>query len=416
METTSACFERCLGQAPAEVLMLGQLEASAKCIVSQSMPDAFRRLLATRALGGPHGFKPQFKPFAIRPRLIEHRHICIKGDTMSMHSKAQRRQFLVSSTALAASLSGLTLVGQAHAQTAPWPAKPIKIVVAFPPGGLTDAIARNYGDFLSTRLGVPVIIENKPGAGAIIGIDSVAKSPADGYTFVMSTSGTFWQNRVLYAKLPYNLDKDLTPVTVFPSGPLVVGINDKIPAKTMSEFVAWAKKNNTSMGTYAPGSYPHMLADQTNRQHGTTIQSVHYRGEAPMWLDVASGQLQIAVGSFQAFNAVSTRGVRAIGVTGSYRSPKLPDVPTLTEQGNTEKLVTLEGGLPLVAPTGTPEAVLKRMADEAVAWSNTDRAAKLRETFAIPNKPKNLAATRKDWEAEVPVWIKLAVDLGIKLD
>ncbi len=135
-----------------------------------------------------------------------------------------------------------------------------------------------------------------------------------------------------------------------------------------------------------------------------------------MWLDVASGQSQIAVGSFQAFNAMASRGVRAIGVTGSYRSPKLPDVPTLTEQGNTEKLVTLEGGLPLVAPAGTPEAVLKRMADEAVAWSNTDKAAKLRETFAIPNKPKNLADTRKDWEGEVPVWIKLAVDLGIKLD
>jgi tripartite-type tricarboxylate transporter receptor subunit TctC len=261
-----------------------------------------------------------------------------------------------------------------------------------------------------------VVIENKPGAGAIIGIDAVAKSPADGYTFVMSTSGTFWQNRVLYSKLPYNLDKDLTPVTVFPSGPLVVGIPDKIPAKNMAEFVAWAKKNPTSMGTYAPGSYPHMLADQTNRQQGTSIQSVHYRGEAPMWLDVASGQLQVAVGSYQAFNTMSTRGVRAIGVTGSYRSPKLPDVPTLTEQGNTEKLVTLEGGLPLVAPAGTPEVILKRMADEAVAWSNTERAAKLRETFAIPNKPKNLADTRKDWEGEVPVWIKLAVDLGIKLD
>lgn len=335
---------------------------------------------------------------------------------MSAHASPSRRHFLSASTVLAVGLASMALSGPAHAQTAAWPAKPIKIVVAFPPGGLTDAIARNYGEFLSGRLGVPVVIENRPGAGAIIGIDAVAKSPADGYTFVMSTSGTFWQNRVLYAKLPYNLDKDLTPVTVFPSGPLVVGINDKIPAKTMAEFVAWAKKNNSSMGTYAPGSYPHMLADQTNRQQGTTIQSVHYRGEAPMWLDVASGQLQIAVGSFQAFNAVSTRGVRAIGVTGSYRSPKLPDVPTLTEQGNTEKLVTLEGGLPLVAPAGTPEAVLKRMADEAVAWSNTDKAAKLRETFAIPNKPKNLAATRKDWEAEVPVWIKLAVDLGIKLD
>lgn len=335
---------------------------------------------------------------------------------MSMDIKTQRRNFLTTALVFATSAVGMLTLGSAWAQTPKWPAKPIKIVVAFPPGGLTDAYARNYGEYLSTKLGVPVVIENKPGAGAIIGIDAVAKSPADGYTFGMSTSGTFWQNRVLYAKLPYNLDKDLTPVTVFPSGPLVVGIPDKIPAKNMTEFVAWAKKNPTSMGTYAPGSYPHMLADQTNRKQSTQIQSIHYRGEAPMWLDVASGQLQIAVGSFQAFNTVSTRGVRPIGVTGSYRSPKLPDVPTLTEQGNTEKLVTLEGGLPLVAPSGTPEAVLKRMADEAVAWSNTDRATKLRETFAIPNKPKNLADTRKDWEAEVPVWIKLAVDLGIKLD
>ena len=310
----------------------------------------------------------------------------------------------------------LGAAGAVLAQPAPWPSKTIRIVVAFPPGGLTDAYARNYGEYLSTRLGVPVVIDNKPGAGAIIGIDAVAKAPADGYTLGMSTSGTYWQNRVLYSKLPYSLDKDIVPVTVFPSGPLVVGIHDKIPAKNMAEFVAWAKKNPTSMGTYAPGSYPHMVADQTNRQQGTRIQSVHYKGEAPMWLDVASGQSQIAVGSFLAFNAVAARGVRAIGVTGNYRSPRLPDVPTLIEQGNTDKLVTLEGGLPLVAPAGTPEAILKRLADEAVAWSNTDKAARLRETFAIPNKPKNLAETRKDWEAEVPVWIKLAVDLGVKLD
>ena len=322
------------------------------------------------------------------------------------------RRFLFSLTALALTLGA----AGAFAQEAKWPSKPIRIVVAFPPGGLTDAIARNYGEHLSGKLGVPVVIENKPGAGAIIGIDAVAKAPADGYTLGMSTSGTYWQNRVLYSKLPYNLDKDIVPVTVFPSGPLVVGIHDKIPAKTMAEFVAWAKKNPTSMGTYAPGSYPHMVADQTNRHQGTQIQSVHYRGEAPMWLDVASGQTQIAIGSYLAFNAVAARGVRPIGVTGNYRSPKLPDVPTLIEQGNTEKLVTLEGGLPLVAPAGTPETILKRLADEAVAWSNTDKAAKLRETFAIPNKPKNLAQTRKDWESEVPVWIKLAVDLGIKLD
>ena len=184
----------------------------------------------------------------------------------------------------------------------------------------------------------------------------------------------------------------------------------------MREFIEFAKTNTTSMGTYAPGSYPHMVADQINRNQGTKILSVHYRGESPMWVDVASGQVQIAIGSLQAFNTVSGRGVRAIGVTGPYRSPKLPDVPTLVEQGIPGTLVGLEGGLPLMAPAGTPESVLKLLSDVVVEGANSERAAKLRETFGIPNKPRNLADTRRDWERDVPVWIKLAVDLGIKLD
>jgi tripartite-type tricarboxylate transporter receptor subunit TctC len=113
---------------------------------------------------------------------------------------------------------------------------------------------------------------------------------------------------------------------------------------------------------------------------------------------------------------VQPRGVRAIGVTGTYRSPKLPDVPTLTEQGLEGRLVTLEGGLPLMAPAGTPEAVLQALSQVVVEGANTPRAAQLRESFAIPNKPKSLNETRADWERDVPVWIKLAVDLGIKLD
>jgi tripartite-type tricarboxylate transporter receptor subunit TctC len=135
-----------------------------------------------------------------------------------------------------------------------------------------------------------------------------------------------------------------------------------------------------------------------------------------MWVDVVGGQLQIAIGSYQAFNTVAGRGVRAIGVTGSYRSPKLPDVPTLVEQGIGGVLVGLEGGLPLMAPAGTPEYVLKILSSVVVEGANSERAAKLRESFAIPNKPKDLAGTRRDWERDVPVWIKVAVELGIKLD
>ena len=296
-----------------------------------------------------------------------------------------------------------------------WPTKPIRIVVAFPAGGLTDAYARMFAEQLTAKYGQTVVVENKPGAGAIIAIDTVAKSAPDGYTMLLTTSGTVWQNRVLYSKLPYNLDKDVVPAVVFPSGPLVVAVADKVPAKTMREFIEFAKKNPAAMGTYAPGSYPQMVSDQVNKVEGTKILSVHYRGEAPMWVDLASGQVQIAIGSYQSFASVQGR-VRAIGVTGNYRSPKLPDVPTLAEQGVAGRLVTLEGALPLMLPAGTPEAVLQALAQTAVEGANTERAAKLRETFAIPSKPKKLADMRRDWEQDVPVWIKQAVDLGIKLD
>jgi tripartite-type tricarboxylate transporter receptor subunit TctC len=328
-----------------------------------------------------------------------------------MSSPFDRRCFLATSAALAGSLSATPLRAQGK-----FPSRPIKIVVAFPPGGLTDAYARMVAEQLSSALGGNAFVENKPGAGAILGIDAVAKSPADGHTLLMTTSGTVWQNRVLYAKLPYSLDRDLTPIAVFPSGPLVIGVAEKVPARTLREFVEWARTNPCSMGTYAPGSVPHMVADQINRSDGTKIQAVHYRGESPMWVDLAGGQIQIAVGSYQSFATVATRGVKPIAVTGNYRSPKLPDVPTAQQQGLTGRLWGLEGGLPLMAPAGTPEAVLQALSRVAVQGAETERAAKLREQFAIPNKPKNLKDTRADWERDVPVWIKLAVDLGIKLD
>ena len=336
-------------------------------------------------------------------------------------SHVQTRRHLLAATAalgagaLAPNAFGQTS-GQAGAGARAWPGKPVRLVVAFPPGGLTDAYARHFAEHAAAKLGQPFIVENKAGAGGVIAIDAVAKAPPDGTTLLITTSGTVWQNRVLFAKLPYNLDKDLAPIALFPSGPLVVGVGEKVAARDMREFLELARANASFMGTYAAGSYPHLLADQFNRHNGTKLTSVHYRGESPMWVDVASGQVHVAVGSYQAFATVQPRGVRAIGVTGSYRSPRLPEVPTLVEQGIEGRLVSLEGGLPLMAPAGTPEPVLQTLSKLAVEWSNTPGAAKLRENFGIPNKPKNLAETRRDWERDVPVWVKVAVDLGIRLD
>jgi len=326
-----------------------------------------------------------------------------------------RRRFVVQHGLALASAFGAPLT---LAQPAPkWPgAKQIRIIVPFPPGGLTDAYARMYGEQLSTQLGANVLVENKTGGGAVIGIDAVAKPAADGYTTLVSTTGPVMQNRVLYTKLPYNLDKDLVPVAVFPSGPLVLGAASNVPAKNLAEFTAWAKGKELTMGSYAPGSYPHMMADMLSRNYGLKIQVIQYRGEAPMWVDVASNLVTMAVGSYQAYNTVSTRGVKPLGVTGKYRCPKIPDVPTLIEQGATGTLVPLEGGLALMVPTGTPEAVLQQMSAVVVKGAETPAAAKLRENFGIPNKPKNLAETRKDWDRDVPAWIKAAADLGVKLD
>ena len=320
-----------------------------------------------------------------------------------------RRQLIAASAALVA-------WPDARAQGAKFPSRQIRIVVPFAPGGLTDAYARLYGEQLTQQLGASVLVENKTGAGAVIGIDAVAKAPPDGYTLLVTTTGTVMQNRVLYTKLPYNLDKDLVPIAVFPSGPLVVAVSAAVPARDVKEFLAWAKGRDASMGSYAPGSYPHMLADLFNRSHGTKLQVVQYRGESPMWVDLASGQIQIAVGSVQAYNTVSTRGVKPIGVTGNYRTPRLPDLRTLLEQGIDDPLVALEGGLAMMAPAGTPEAVLRTLSEVVVKGAATPQAAKLRENFGIPNQPKNLEGTRADWDRQVPAWIKAAVSLGVKLD
>ena len=323
-----------------------------------------------------------------------------------------RRQLIAASAALA----GASVWPMAQAQGAKFPSRQIRLVVPFPPGGLTDAYARMFGEQLTQQLGASVLVENKTGAGAVIGIDAVAKSPADGHTLLVTTTGTVMQNRVLYTKLPYNLDKDLVPIAVFPSGPLVVAVAPNVPARDANEFLAWAKGRDASMGSYAPGSYPQMVADLFNRSHGTKLQTIQYRGESPMWIDVANSQLQIAVGSVQAFNTVSTRGVKPIGVTGTYRTPRLPDLPTLIQQGINDPLVALEGGLALMAPAGTPEDILRVLSAVVVKGAETPQAAKLRENFGIPTKPKGLAQTRAEWDRAVPAWIKAAVDLGVKLD
>ena len=325
-----------------------------------------------------------------------------------------RRRVLARVAALAATALAPSTV---RAQAA-WPSRAVRVVVPFPPGGLTDAYARAYSDHLSRKFGQPFVVENKTGAGGTLGVAEVAKAAPDGHTLLVTTSGSVWTSRVLYAKLPFNADRDLVPIAMFPSGALILGVPDKLPVKTPKELLAYARTNASNMGTYAAGSWPHMIADTWNQTEKTQIVSVHYRGESPMWVDVVGGQVQMAVGSVQGILPHIQRGaVRAIAATGKYRSPKLPEVPTFIEAGFSLPVFALDGWLPMCAPAGTPHVILDKIADGLREAYASQRLKDLHQTFGIPNAPvTTVAEARKVWDTDSLEWIGLAEKLGIKLE
>ncbi len=325
------------------------------------------------------------------------------------------RRHLVLGTAAAA--ASACLPGLAQAQAA-WPNRPVRVVVPFPPGGLTDAYARMYCEQLSRKFGQAFNIENKTGAGGTLGAGDVAKAAPDGYTLLISTSTPTWQAKVLYKKLPYTPVKDFDPIALFPSGALLVAVNASVPAKNLRELVNHAKVNPAAWGTYGAGSWAHMLGDVLNKSEKLNMVVAHYRGEAPMLTDLIGGQIQAGVGSVQGILPhIQSGKLRAVGATGRVRTPRLPDVSTLVEQGFTAPVFGLEGFLPFVAPAGTPRDILEKIAAAVREASDTPQLKGLREQFGIPNLPTtNPAEVRKIWAEDSAEWTALATDLGITLD
>lgn len=323
-----------------------------------------------------------------------------------------RRQLL-----LAAAAGTVLGHGSAAAQAA-WPNRPVRVVVPFPPGGLTDAYARMYCEQLARKFGQPFNIENKTGAGGTLGAGDVAKAAPDGHTLLVTTSTPTWQAKVLYKKLPYTPVKDFDPIALFPSGALLVAVNASVPAKNLREFIAHAKTGKSSWGTYGAGSWAHMLGDVVSKSEKLDMVVAHYRGEAPMLTDLIGGQIQAGVGSVQGILPhIQSGKLRAIGATGKVRTPRLPDVTTLVEQGFTAPVYGMEGFLPFAAPAGTPRDILDKLADAVREASLTPQLKGLRDQFGIPSLPMtNPAEVRKTWAEDSAEWIALATDLGITLD
>ncbi|MGA8785693.1 MAG: tripartite tricarboxylate transporter substrate binding protein [Polaromonas sp.] len=249
-----------------------------------------------------------------------------------------------------------------QAQTAPYPSKPIHIVVPFTPGGSTDILARAIGQQLTKAWGQGVIVDNIPGAGGAIGADKVAKAPADGYTLLMGHIGTLAVNPSLYPKLPYNPVKDFAPVAWVARVPNVLVVNAAVPAKNVKELVALAKAKpgQLNYGSGGNGSAANLATEYFKLETGASMLHIPYRGTAPAVTDLMGGQIQLLfTGAPAVIGQIKNGQLRALAVSSPQRLDALPDVPTVAESGY--KGFEADQWYGVVAPAGTPREIVSKL-------------------------------------------------------
>lgn len=313
--------------------------------------------------------------------------------------------------ALAASL----LCGAAFAQA--WPSKPIRIVVPFPPGGGTDVIARETSQRVAAATGWTFIVDNKPGAGGNLGVDAAAKSPADGYTLVLGQTSNLAINPTLYAKMPYDSQKDLAPIVLVANAPLVMVTSAASPYKTLADAVAAAKAKPGGVNFASPGNgtVAHLTSELFQKAAGIKTQHVPYKGAAQALTDVISGQVELYMSSVPTLIGQIKQGkLRALAVTSAQRVDDLPNVPTINESGYKGfDAVTWFG---LLAPAGTPKEVVARLnAEFNKALKQPELAKRLGDegADAAGGTPEQFAALIRD---EIPRWGKVVKESGAKVD
>ena len=254
----------------------------------------------------------------------------------------------------------------ASVQAQDYPSRPIRLVVPFAAGGVTDAAARSMASEMSKQLGQPVVVDNRAGAGGVIGADVVAKSPPDGYTLCFCSNGVFLIQPYLMAKMPMNPLTDLQPVTHVYDADLVLSVNPASPFNSVEDVLKQAKtkKGGVSYASVGVGSIHHLSMERLAKQTGGTFVHVPYKGDAPAITDLLGGQIDLALLSTQAATSLSKEGkVRLLAASGNSRAPGLPDVPTFSESGVPGFSFSVWIGL--FVPTGTPAPVVQRLHDVA---------------------------------------------------
>jgi tripartite-type tricarboxylate transporter receptor subunit TctC len=301
---------------------------------------------------------------------------------------------------------------QAHAQA--WPQRPVKIVVTFPTGGAPDILARIFSD--KAQMGQPVVVENKPGAGGNIGADTVAKSAPDGYTLVMATVGTHSINGSLYAKMPYDMVKDFTPVSLVASTPNLLVVNNNLPVKNVQELIDYMKANpdKLSFGSPGVGTSVHVSGELFKSMTGTRMTHVPYKGRQFAIPDLVGGSIQLMFDNMPSAIPMAREGkIRALAVTSAQRSPAAPEIPTVAE--------TLPGfeassWFAIFAPAGTPKAVVDRLHAEVLRVYRLPDVQDRLKTLgldAVLSTPEQLAAYQA---SEIVKWAKVVKESGAKAE
>ena len=312
--------------------------------------------------------------------------------------------------------AGLLLSAGAQAQDA-FPTKPIRIVLGFPAGGPLDQHARLLTDKLQGVLGQPLVVDYKPGAGGSVGAQDVMRSPADGYTLMLANTGVMVINPALYSKLPYNTLKDFTPIARTAMQPLALLVNNKVPAKTLTEFTTYAKANpgKLNYGSAGNGGISHLVPEMFKSAAGVDLVHIPYKGSAPAFTDLIGGQVQFMAESIPQAAAYHKQGkVRALAVTSKERNPALPEVPTAIESGL--KGFEVVGFYGFLAPAGLPKDVTAKLSNAFQQVMNLpDVKSRMVEQGADPAFLGS-EAFGKFLATETPRWAAAVKASGTKLD
>ena len=289
------------------------------------------------------------------------------ADTVPLQQRRQALQRLLAWPA-AAGLSSLTTAALAQDH---WPAKPVKMVIPFPPGQATDIFGRLFAERLSRLWGQGVVVENRPGGSSIIGMEAIKNSPADGYTLGMVSSGPLAINPSVFSRLPYDPVRDFTPISLAFIAPLVVLVNKDLPVKSIAELVALMKKQpgRLSYASGGPGTSQHLACELFKMATNTFAVHIPYKGSGPALTDLIGGQVQFMIDSVSAaLTHIQTGNVRALAVTSLQRNAALPQVPSLAESGvaGLDKFEAV-GWAGLVGPASMPPAVVQKISQDFAA-------------------------------------------------